>query len=89
MSHASYCKWPIGQICHKKIILNLFLFLGIRNNNNNPPNRQGEWNWPKSRLNDSEPQERGLLRVKVQTISQRSMPLDPPGQRLAPSGASV
>ena len=28
-----------------------------------------EWNWPTSRLNDSETQERGLKVVKIQKIS--------------------
>ena len=36
-----------------------------------------ESNWPTSCLNDSETQEKGTLGVKIQKISQWSMPLDP------------
>ena len=39
---------------------------------------RGAWNWPISCLNYSETKERGLWGVKIQTISQGSVPWDPP-----------
>ena len=69
-------KW-FGQMCLFSIFQALGTLWDFHLENHFQSFIGRESNWPISCLNDSETQERGALGVKIQKISQWSMPLDP------------